>query len=153
MTSKDIHNVVRAWRDYFADADWEKLIVQSTPRDTGCGLIYELENPIDRPNESVAICDTRQLEKFEPHYHVNETEIYIVLQGSGVQVVASEVTNITPGCVVIIPPETAHFTVPGRDLVMAVINTPPFDHENTRGLTQSDSNVKFDQDQYDSFFN
>lgn len=155
MTLSAVHtnDIIDAWKRFLANKEWEALIQGVEPRETGCGLIFELKNPLDRPTESFAICDTRNLARFEPHYHISETEMYIVLQGTGTQVVGGQVQQIEPGSIVVIPPETAHFTVPDKDLVMAVINTPPFDHENTRGLTESDPDVKFDRVQYDSFFN
>ena len=52
------------------------------PKPTGCGPVYELKNPIERPNESFAIADMREIQVAEPHYHP-ETEIYFVLEGRG----------------------------------------------------------------------
>lgn len=43
--------------------------------------------------------------------------------------------------------ETAHFTIPKENLVMIVINTPPFTPENCINLNISDPRVGFDEEQ------
>jgi mannose-6-phosphate isomerase-like protein (cupin superfamily) len=85
-----------------------------------------------------------------PHYHKNgETEIYFVIQGLGLTVVGGKEIYLEKGSVVVTPPNTTHFTIPKRDLVMMVINTPNFNAENIVEPTDSDPNVKFDKEQYD----
>ncbi len=87
-----MNSVVKVWEKYLNSApDWKQLVEGVDPKPTGCGPIYELPNPIDRPNESFAIADMREVKVAEPHYHPNgETEIYIVMQGLGLIVVGGK---------------------------------------------------------------
>ncbi len=119
--------VVAAWQPYLDSIDdWQQVVEGIEPKPTGCGPVYELPNPVDRPNESFAIADMRELKVYEPHYHANgETEIYVVLQGLGTIVVGMKEQRIEKGSVIVTPPDTTHFTIPESDLVLAVINTPP----------------------------
>ncbi len=82
---REMEGVVAAWKPYLDSVqDWQLLVDDVEPKPTGCGPVYELPNPINRPNETFAIADMRELKVYEPHYHANgETEIYVVLQGSG----------------------------------------------------------------------
>lgn len=127
-----MNEVVGAWQEYLGGvSDWEELVKGVEPKVGGCGLVYELPNPIDRPDESFAIADMRQLELSDPHKHINgETEIYFVLQGVGKIAVSSEIKELTKGTVIVTPPDTVHITLPGEDLVLAVVNTPPFELDN-----------------------
>lgn len=146
-----MNEVVAAWKSYFDTLDdWRKLIEGVSPKVTGFGLIYELPNPIDRPSEGFAIADMREIEYAAPHYHTgNETEIYIVLSGSGMVVVGGDEYFLQTGDTCITHPETAHFTIPKDNLVLAVINTPPFEAKNVVMLEekQSRSEVGYSADQ------
>jgi len=53
----EISQLVGAWQDFLATADRHTLIQGVTPKDSGCGLIYELPNFLNRANESFAIAD------------------------------------------------------------------------------------------------
>lgn len=128
--------------------NWQQLVEDVTPKQTGCGPVYELPNPIERPNENFAIADMRTIHFAEPHYHV-ETEIYFVLQGNGLIVIGGKEQEISKGTVVTIPSNIAHFTIPKENLVLAVINTPPFKQENYIVLQASNKKVGFDKDQLD----
>lgn len=128
--------------------DWQKIVEGVVPKQTYCGPIYEPASPLDRPNESFAISDMRDVKVAEPHNHMGETEIYFVLSGSGLTVVGGEEMQMKVGDVIVTPPETAHFTVPKENLVMIVINTPPFKPENNIGLEASNSEAKYDHEQY-----
>lgn len=134
---------IRAWSEYLkSHKDWRTLIVGIDPRSSGCGLIYEIANPIERPNESFAIADMRQLEISEPHLHRHgETEIYIVLEGSGGTVVGHDVYRLHPGDVIVIAPGTIHITIPASGLILAVINTPPFAASNYVPLAPDSADV------------
>jgi mannose-6-phosphate isomerase-like protein (cupin superfamily) len=127
-----MQEVVGAWSEYLATVDnWEALVEGIEPKVGGCGLVYEVPNPIERPDESFAIADMRQLELSEPHKHINgETEIYFVVQGVGKIAVGNEIHDLAPGTSIVTPPDTAHITLPGKDLVLAVVNTPPFEIDN-----------------------
>jgi mannose-6-phosphate isomerase-like protein (cupin superfamily) len=149
MSKKETNEVAKVWKTYLDNVtDWQKLVKGIAPKQTGCGPVYELSNPIVRPNESFAIADMRNLKFAEPHFHKgNETEIYIVLAGKGVTVVGGEEIELSRGVVVVTPPNTAHFTIPVDNLVLAVINTPPFDFTNNVTLLETNIIVRYDADQ------
>lgn len=152
MTEYDqrMEAVVAAWMPYINSiGDWQQEVKVIKPVLTGCGPVYELPNPIDRPNESFAIADMRNLSITEPHYHPNdETEIYVVLQGLGTIVVGQKEQQVKKGSVIVTPPDTTHFTIPDSDLVLAIINTPPFKPENYVVIRETDYAVGFDQEQF-----
>lgn len=59
---EDVDSAVKVWKSYTDTiTDWETLIKGIDPKPTGCGPIYELQNPIDRPDESFAIADMRAI--------------------------------------------------------------------------------------------
>lgn len=149
-TDTDSNTVLAAWTAYTDTiANWQKLVTGVTPIATDCGPVYELPNPIDRPNESFAIADMRALSYSEPHYHSNgETEIYIVLTGTGRVFVGDTETAVQPGSVIFIPPYMTHFVFPTNDLVIAAVNTPPFDVANTVPIRETNLSVGFDQDKF-----
>ncbi len=146
----NIQEVVDAWSDYVRDMpDWHKLVESIGPKDTSCGAVYEPESPLIDRSETFAIADMRDIKVASSHYHANgETEIYFIIKGSGITVVGGEEIYIKKGSVVVTPSNTAHFTIPERDLVMVVINTPSFNLENNIEVHESDETVKFDLDQY-----
>ncbi len=149
---RQMEGVVAAWKPYLDSVqDWRQLVEGVEPKPTGCGPVYELPNPIDRPNETFAIADMRELKVSEPHYHANGvTEIYIVLQGSGQIVVGRNLQPIEKGTVIVTPPDTTHFTLPKKDLVLAVINTPPFNADNYVVVDETNPDVCFDKEQFES---
>ncbi len=128
----NIQEVVNLWAGYLSTIDdWKSLTEGITPKVSGCGLIYEVPNLIDRPNESFAFSDMRRLKLSEPHKHANgETEIYFVVQGVGKTIVGDKIHDLKPDVCVVTPPDTLHVTLPGKDLVLAVVNTPPFNADN-----------------------
>ena len=152
----NIDEVVAAWDAYVETIeDWQGLVAGITPKSTPCGPIYDIiPNPPEmsaRNNEGFAICDMREVKAAGPHYHTNgEIEIYIVISGTGTAYVAGEPQELKPGVAIVTLPETAHFTIPGEDLVLAVINTPPFNPHNVVDITESDPLVGFDKEQFES---
>ena len=145
-----IQELIAAWKP-FVDGldDWQKLVEGVTPKQTYCGPIYEPTSPLDRPNESFAVADMREVKIAEPHYHANgETEVYFVISGSGVTVDGGKEISLSKGTVVVTPPNTAHFTIPKENLVMVVINTPPFNPANNIHVEHSDPSVGFDEAQF-----
>lgn len=124
--------LIQAWRAYLATVDdWEKLVAGIEPKAVGCGLVYELSNPIERPNESFCIADMRRLAMAEPHRHTGgETEVYFCLQGRARVFIGDEECLLTPGDHLVTPAETTHITIPDRNFVIAVVNTPPFNPAN-----------------------
>lgn len=138
-----MEEAVGAWQTYLKSAPkWEDLVDGIEPKVGGCGLVYELANPIDRPGESFAIADMRKLEVSDPHKHINgETEIYFVLQGIGKIAVGDKIQELSAGTVIVTAPDTVHITLPGKDLVLAVVNTPPFVLDNYVSVPESDPAV------------
>lgn len=153
--SKNIDEVVDVWGAYVDSIqDWQSLVSGIAPKSTPCGPVYDI--PItaemsNRVNESFAISDMRNVSVAEPHYHTNgETEIYIVITGTGTTYVGGEPQELKPGVAVVTFPEIAHFTIPEKDLVLAVVNTPPFNPHNVVDITESDARVGFDKEQFES---
>lgn len=148
-STPEIEELISAWQTYIAAMnDWQEVVKDTIPKQTYCGPIYEPASPLDRPNESFAISDMRDVTVAEPHCHTDETEIYFVLSGNGLTVVGGEELHIKEGDVIVTPPETAHFTIPKDNLVMIVINTPPFNPENNTGIDDIKSEVRYDHEQY-----
>lgn len=138
--------LIAAWQNYLDQPDsWQGRIKDVTPRKTGCGLVYELGNPLDRPDEDLAIVDMRLLAYTEPHCHNISSEIYFVLQGEGYVVVGADQHLIQQKSVVVVPVRLGHFIIPHHDLVEAVVNTPPFSPDDYIPLDQSDQTVHFDK--------
>lgn len=154
LRQRVIQRVIEAWKPYIASIeDWEKLVEGTVPKATNCGPVYELPNPLTRPGESFAIADMRDRAFARPHYHTNgEVEIYFVLQGRGHIVVGGNVIEVARGSVVATPPDVAHYAVcskeQGQGLVMAVLNTPPFNADNVVDLKSSDPEVQYDHRQF-----
>ncbi len=143
----DIEEVARTWTAYLSSSqfDWRVCVDGVDPKHGGCGLVYEVGNPLARSNEGLAIADMRNLDIADPHYHVNgETEIYVVIQGTGTVVVGNELNEVGPGDAVITRPGVTHYTVPHDQLVLGVVNTPPFDPTNSVFVSESDPAVQFD---------
>lgn len=151
----EIEELIKAWQEYIATmGDWQKVVEDVTPKQTYCGPIYEPQNPLDRPNESFAVSDMRQVRVAKPHYHTGgETEIYFVLSGGGLTVVGGKELQIKAGDIVVTPPETTHFTIPKENLVMIVINTPPFNPDNNIGVDATNPVVEYDHKQYKRLVN
>ncbi len=147
----DTEEVVRVWKEYVDSIDdWQQLVAGAKPKDTICGPVYETPSPLPERTETFAIGDMRNVKLAHPHYHKGgETEIYFVLQGSGLTVVGGEEKHIQKGAVVITPPNMTHFTIPEKDLVLMIINTPSFNPANNIEINETDLAVKFDKTQLD----
>lgn len=141
--------LIEIWNKYLNSMpDWKALVKNVEPKINGNGKIYELPNPIDRPQESFCIIEMRNIKVSEPHYHANnEHEVYIILEGSGSIIVGEKNISVTTGDVVEIPPMTAHYTISNK-LVFACINTPPFDMNNYIKLSVDDPAVKFNYENF-----
>lgn len=157
IQNQDINELVSAWQEYFKTIDnWQELIEGIEPKATGCGPVYELDNKLDRVNESLAIADMRDIEYATPHYHTNdETEIYFVLNGSGLVVIGNGEKRVEKDDVIVIPPDTAHYTIPdkGQGLVLAVVNTPPFNPANAVDITEDSPQFAFDLHKFQQLTN
>ncbi|CAN5671964.1 hypothetical protein BH23PAT2_BH23PAT2_10580 [soil metagenome] len=143
--------VVEAWKQYVDNLDdWQEVVRGTAPKQTACGPVYEPPSPLRERTETFAISDMRNVQVAYPHYHTNgETEIYFVIQGSGLTVVGGEEITIQKGSVVVTPPNTTHFTFPKKNLVMVVINTPDFNAANIVEPHEPDLTVRFDKAQYE----
>lgn len=150
QTTPEIEALIEAWQQYRATmGDWQNVVAGVTPKQTYCGPVYEPRSPLDRPNESFAIADMRDIRVAEPHYHTGgETETYFVISGSGLTVVGGKELKIQAGDIIVTPPETAHFTIPHENLVLLVINTPPFNPANNIHVDATKSEVAYDHEQY-----
>jgi mannose-6-phosphate isomerase-like protein (cupin superfamily) len=146
-----MEEVIEAWKRYVDNLeDWQTVVKGSAPIKTTCGPVYELPSPLSERTETFAISDMRDVKVAYPHFHTNgETEIYFVIQGSGLTVVGGKEIPIKKGSVVVTPPDTTHYTIPERDLVMVVINSPSFNAANIVEPSETDPAVKFNKDQYD----
>lgn len=147
----DVTDIVDIWEKHAARLeDWQKEIGRKQPKITQCGPVYELESPYPKHFGTYAISDMREVDVAYPHFHKGrETEIYFVIQGTGLTVVGGEEIELKKGSVVVTPPNTTHFTIPKGDLVMLVINLPKFNKDNIVEPEGTDPEVKFDKDQYD----
>lgn len=145
MSEANIEEVVKVWKDYVATMpDWQEVVKGVTPKQTQCGPVYEPPSPLSDRTETFAVSDMRDVKLATPHYHKNgETEMYFVVRGSGLTVVGGEQIELEPGVVVVTPPEIAHFTIPEKDLVMVVINSPSFKAENIVEVEESNPEVGF----------
>ncbi|HSX33133.1 MAG TPA: cupin domain-containing protein [Candidatus Saccharimonadales bacterium] len=147
----EIEELINAWQQYIATmGDWQKVVEGVTPKQTYCGPVYEPASPLNRPNESFATADMRGIKVAEPHYHSGgETETYFVISGSGLTVVGGEELEVKAGDVIVTPPGTAHFTLPKENLVLIVINTPPFNPDNNIHVDATKPEVKYDHEQFE----
>lgn len=141
------NNLITAWKTYFDQHDWREIINEYEPITSGCGMVYELPNLLQRADESVAIVDMQNVNIAEPHYHP-DLEVYFVLQGQALVIVGKEKYYAQKGDVIMIPPFTAHYTLPYHEFVVACVNTPPFTPESYIVLTQTEASVAFDYDEY-----
>ena len=140
---KDMDELVEVWGEYLKRVgDWHTLVEGVEPKETGCGPVYELPNPIDRPSESFAIADMSQLEISEPHKHINgETEIYFVLQGRGKIAVGEDFMDLETGVNVVTPPDVVHIVRPLDNLRLEVINPPSFNADNYVALSDTEAAI------------
>lgn len=147
---QELNELVTQWQNFFnINPSWQDMVHGYAPITTGCGIVYELPNFLNRPNEGLAIVDMRQLSFAEPHYHPNDCiEIYFVLQGTALVVIAGRQQQVRAGDVVVIPSNQAHFTIPDDEYVIGVINTPPYTPESYVVLEESNADVAFDYDQF-----
>lgn len=140
--------LIEAWQHYLHQFnDWHDIVAHAEPIENLCGVIYVPPDPLCRVNESFAVADMSKIEFAHPHYHP-ETEIYFILQGKGLVVVGGEENYVEKNSIVIIPGNSAHFTIPIEDLVLAVVCTPPYRGESALPLDQDNPLVKYDQAQF-----
>lgn len=143
----DLKNIILAWQLFFNTNNWQALIINKTAKNGGCGLVYELGNPLDRSDEDCAIADMRNIKYIEPHYHP-EIEIYYVLQGTGILVIGEVENKMKSDDIFTIPSNTAHFIADADDLIIGIVNTPPFNPHTYVPLHQSNEDVNFCLEQF-----
>lgn len=139
------------WKQFLSKPEnhWQKLVGSHTPICSPCGTVYPLGNPFQKPDESFAIVDMRNITFAKPHYHPEtDVEVYIVLQGSACVVVGYEEFQVKQGDALVIPPNTTHFTIPDNEFVLAVINTPPYKPEHNILVFKHDPSTSFDYEQF-----
>lgn len=145
--TESLEEMVVVWKDFFQKNNWQQLINDKTALECGCGLVYEIPNVLNRDNESIAIADMRTLLISEPHYHP-EIEVYYIVNGNATVVVGHEEQNVTVGDIVIIPPYTAHFTIPDDNCIIAVVSKPAFNADNYTPIHETSDKVSFDYQQF-----
>jgi mannose-6-phosphate isomerase-like protein (cupin superfamily) len=144
-----MNKTIKIYQTFLANHDWQDLVQGRTPEICGCGKVYNLSNLLNRPNEDLAIADMRDLHHSEPHYHpAHNFEIYLILQGSGLVIVGDQEYQAKTGDAIVIPPLKAHYVIPDHQLVIAVVNTPPFAIENYIPLIASNPTVEFDYERF-----
>lgn len=146
MKISELQSIAQVYEEYLESvrSGWEQLIQGIEPKATQCGPVFEIENPLGRKDESFAIADMRAGEIALPHAHTNgESEIYLVIQGEGTTVVGDYPLELKIGKMAITVSETGHFTIPKKDLVLAVINTPPFQASNVVDIDPETDSEKY----------
>lgn len=146
----EIQEIAGVWQEYVNSIeDWQALIEGIEPIQGGCGAIYEIDNPLDRPGESFAIADMRELPFAEPHYHpAGNWELYVAFLGTATVIVGGIENRMSKGDVLAIRPGTAHYTMPDSEFVNGVVNKPPFAPENYIPLTGSNPDVQYDHEKF-----
>lgn len=149
-TITHIEESVHTWKNFLATQSWQQLVAMIEPQESINGIIYVLPNSLNRHNESIAIIDMRKLHHTEPHYHsAHVTEVYFILQGSGIVVVGNKESSFVAGDVIVTPPLTTHYVIPDNQCVMAVVNIPTFNVEDYHVITETNEAVKFDKMQFE----
>lgn len=141
-----LQELMDSWQTFYKNNDYRDLMTRVKPLVDGCGIIYELKNePISstRLHETICIVDmTKVVGATEPHFHRKGIEIYLILQGTGIVVVGDQEYSVKPGDSVYIPTLLGHYTVPTKDLVLAVVNIPCFDRDDFFDLNVADDTVR-----------
>lgn len=143
-------DIINFWIGYCKELEWQTAVQGITPRRSGNGWVYEMPTLAERPAESLAIVDMGGLPISDPHYHPdNNWEFYVVLAGEAMVYVGGRPQKVQKGGHVVVPPNIAHFTVPGEGYVLAAISSPPFSPEVYLPLTASNEAVQYDKVQFD----
>lgn len=96
--------------------------------------IRSLFNTHNSPVEALSVAEASLRPNSEAlrHHHVRTTEIYFVLEGSGVVEVAGESKSVKVGDAVLILPGQSHRMVSGKDGIRFLCSSsPPFSREDT----------------------
>lgn len=143
--SEKMQTTIDSWRDIVAGIDdWQKVVegLQPDPEAVDSGDVYDLPDFVPNNTESFAIVDLSRIAQKggvdEPHYHKRieesegEVEVHIPISGRATMVVGQEAYEIGEDGLdhLVIPPEVAHFIIPGEGFVDGVVSIPSFDPEN-----------------------
>ena len=81
---------------------------------------------LTRQDTEVANVHVTHIRDSARHYHLQCTELYYILEGTGQMELDGDVVELTPGTVVLIPPGMAHR---GRgDFKALIVGVPAWDH-------------------------
>jgi len=93
-----------------------------------CGEIRALSSKEDFPGANVAQAIMRA--PTEPHYHPVATEFYYAEKGRGRLVIGSKGYEIKNRMLIIIPSNTAHYTIPRSVMRILVFSVPAWSAED-----------------------
>ena len=149
MAPSELHEPLGKWLRFLELIDWRNIMHKTKALSTPNGLIYELGKQLGLPG-TLALCDMSTIEYAPPHYHGEpETEVYVVLEGSGTLVVGYTEYQLEKGMIIPVLPNTAHFTIPGETLILALISLPSFNLNNLIPTPElSDPAICFDYNQF-----
>jgi mannose-6-phosphate isomerase-like protein (cupin superfamily) len=98
-------------------------------------LIREIFHPTNSGVCRQSLAEARLLpgEETEKHFHRNSEEIYYVLQGKGRVRIGQELTEISAGEGLLLPPGTAHSikNIGNEELIFLCMSSPPYNHDDT----------------------
>jgi mannose-6-phosphate isomerase-like protein (cupin superfamily) len=141
-----LQKLITDWQTFYKDNDYRTLMANIKPFVDGCGSIHDLKDASifrTRQHETGCIVDmTKVIGATEPHFHRKATEVYFILQGTGIVVVGDHEYQIKPGDSVYVPKFLGHYTVPTNDLVLGVVNIPYFDKEDLIDLRIADDTLR-----------
>lgn len=99
-------------------------------------LVREIVHPDRLPARNLSLAEAR-LEaggSTALHYHERSEEVYYVLAGRGILMVAGDEAEISPGQAALIPPRARHrvANTGDEDLVFLCLSSPAYKHEDTQ---------------------
>lgn len=139
--------LIDAWKQFFATHNWQELIQKVAPAPSQCGIVYDLPNYLNRPNESIAVVDMRTTLYAQPHYHP-DLEVYIILEGTAIIAVGSNKYHAKQGDIISVWPFSGHYIIPDQNFVLACVNVPPYTQASHIPLYASDDFLDFDYDDF-----
>lgn len=102
-----------------------------------CGEIKVLSSTNDFPEASLALAIMRA--PTITHYHEDSTEFYFVIGGKGKLIVAENTYKPKEGMLAIIPPNTAHYTIPREITKVLAFSVPAWIPEDQFVLEEKDT--------------
>ncbi|MBN2328634.1 MAG: cupin domain-containing protein [Candidatus Omnitrophica bacterium] len=98
-----------------------------------CGSSTRIITSQDTPTAGFHITHIQNSKK---HFHKKTTEIYYILEGSGILEIGAETINLKPGTTILIHPNTPHRGC--GDFKTIVVPIPAFDPEDEFQVDESD---------------